>query len=66
MIKISCSRCKNPLCRGIDIYDCADIENPNWIQNWVRNMYLSNQNQPKYKSEYSKWETKNIRGKNDK
>ena len=52
----TCSRCKNPLCRGTDIYDCCDVLEPNWIQNYVKNMYLSNKRKPKYESEYAKWE----------
>ena len=57
--RYSCSRCKNPLCRGTDIYDCCYVLEPNWIQNYVKNMYLSNKRKPKYKSEYAKWENQN-------
>ena len=57
MIEKNCNRCNKPLCRGIDIYDCCNVEEPNWIQNWIRNMYLSNKSKPKYVSDFSKWES---------
>ena len=52
----NCSRCLNPRCRGKHIYNCALIENPKWIDNWVKNMYRTNKQKPKYESEYAKWE----------
>jgi len=61
MIKTHCNRCKNPLCRGNDIYDCCDVLEPNWIKNWIRNMYQTNQTIPKYQSDFSKWENQIIK-----
>ena len=37
-----CQRCNNEKCRGEDIYDCCDVEDPQWIQRWVKNMYKKN------------------------
>jgi hypothetical protein len=51
-----CKRCQKPKCLGKSIYDCCDIENPDWIVDWLYRMKQSNQNKPKYESDFSKWE----------
>ncbi len=55
-IDIKCKRCQKPKCLGKSIYDCCDIENPDWIVDWLNRMKQSNQNKPKYESDFSKWE----------
>jgi|AACY02.14.fsa_nt_gi hypothetical protein len=56
---LPCKRCLKPQCRGNSIYDCCDIENPNWMMDWLYRMKQS-QSKSKKESGFGLWYSKTL------